>query len=91
MPTGTGAHPGGQLLGSGKRGRRRAGFCDDLLRGIHAAPGDLGEAQHRIVVCHEQVCHLLIELTEVILDQPQVFQRELQLGAVAGMQCLLFP
>jgi hypothetical protein len=29
----------------------------------------LGEAQHRIVVCHEQVCHLLIELTEVILDQ----------------------
>jgi hypothetical protein len=51
----------------------------------------LGEAQHRIVVCPEQVCHLLIELTDVILDQPQVFQRELQQAAVDGMQCLLFP
>jgi hypothetical protein len=44
----------------------------------------LGVAQHRIAVCHEQVCHLLIELTEVILDQPQVFQRELQQAAITG-------
>ena len=45
-------------------------------------PGDLVEAQHRIVVCHEQVCQLLIEFTEVILDQPQLFHRALQQAAV---------
>jgi hypothetical protein len=38
------------------------------------------------VVCREQVGHLLIELTELILDHPQLFQRELQQSAVNGMQ-----
>jgi hypothetical protein len=30
------------------------------------------------MVCREQVGHLLIELSEVILDDAQLFQRELQ-------------
>ena len=28
--------PGGELFGGGKGGRRRADFCDDLVRGIHS-------------------------------------------------------
>jgi hypothetical protein len=46
----------------------RADLRDDLLRGIDAESGDLGEALHRVVVGREQVGHLLIELAEVILD-----------------------
>jgi hypothetical protein len=39
---------------------RRTDFRDDLLRGIDAACGDLGEALHGVVVGHEQVGHLPI-------------------------------
>ena len=38
------------MLGRGKGGRRGADFRDDLLRGIDAESGDLGEALHRVVV-----------------------------------------
>jgi hypothetical protein len=60
------------------RGGGGADFRDDLLRGIDAESGDLGEALHRVVVGREQVDHLLIELAEVILDHAQFLQRELQ-------------
>ena len=39
------------------------------------------------MVSGEQVGHLLIELTEVILDHTQLFERELQQPAVDRMQC----
>jgi hypothetical protein len=64
----------------------RADLRDDLLCGIDAETGDLGEALHRVVVSREQVGHLLIELAEVILDHAQFFQRELQQPAVDEMQ-----
>jgi hypothetical protein len=38
------------------------------LRGIDTQARDLGEALHRVVVRRQQVGHLLIELSEVILD-----------------------
>jgi hypothetical protein len=41
-------------------------------------PGDLGEALHGIVMCREQIGHLLIELAEVILNHAEFFERELQ-------------
>jgi hypothetical protein len=37
------------------RSRRSHDLCDDLLRGIDAESGDLGEALHRVVVGREQV------------------------------------
>jgi hypothetical protein len=38
------------------------------MRGIDAEPWDLGEPLHRLVVFRQQVGHLPIELSEVILD-----------------------
>jgi hypothetical protein len=49
--------------------RKGCGGCadlrDDLLCGIDAESGDLGEPLHRVVVRREQVGHQLIELAEV--------------------------
>ena len=73
-------------MGEGNVAARRADFRDDLLRGIDAEAGDLGEALHRVVVGREQVGHLLIELAEVILDHAQFFERELQQPTVDRMQ-----
>jgi hypothetical protein len=66
--------------------RRRADLRDDLLRGIDPESGDLGEALHRVVMCREQIGHLLIELSEVVLDHAQFVQRELQQPAVDRTQ-----
>ena len=46
----------------------------------------LGEVLHGVVVCCEQVGHLLIELSEMILDHTQLFQDELQQPTVHRMQ-----
>ena len=48
---------------------------------------DFGAALHCVMVCRKQVGHLLIELSEVILDHAQLFQRELQQPTVDRMQC----
>jgi len=46
----------------------------------------LGEALHRVVMGCKQVGHLLIELTEVILDHVQLFKRERQQPSVDRLQ-----
>jgi len=50
------------------------------------SPRDLGEAVDRVVVDREQIGHLLLELSEVILDHAQLVQRELHQPAVDRMQ-----
>jgi hypothetical protein len=52
-----------------------AGFA--LLRRIDAEAGHFGQALHRVVVVREQLRHLVIELSEVVFDHAQFFQREL--------------
>jgi hypothetical protein len=75
------------VLGRGKGRCRGADFRDDLLRGIDPKARDFGEALHGVMVYRKQVGHLLIELSEVILDHAQLFQRELQQPTVDRMQC----
>ena len=48
--------------------------------------GDLGQALHRVVVRREQVGHLLIEPSVVVLDHAQLFERELQQPTIDRMQ-----
>ena len=63
-------------MGDGKRRRRGPDFRDDLLRGIHAQPGDLGQPLHRRLVRAEETRHLLVELHDVVVDHAQFIERE---------------
>jgi hypothetical protein len=62
------------VLGRGNGGCRGADFRDDRLRGIDPKARDFGEALHCVMMDRKQVGHLLIELSEVILDHGQLFR-----------------
>ena len=75
-----------ELSGRRERGRGDADFRDDLLRGLDAEPGDLGEALDGLVMRRQEVGHLLIEVAEMRLQQSEFFQRQREEPPIHGMQ-----
>ena len=64
-------------MGEGKVAAVGPDFRDDLLRGIHAQPGHLGQPLHRhLGGLTEQTRHLLIELADVVFDHAEFVERQ---------------
>ena len=80
------AHPRGEVFLGRKCRCRGAYFGDDLLRRIDSQTGHLRQPLHRVLMVVEQSRHLLVELTNLLFDQLQLFQRHLQEPAVNGVQ-----
>jgi hypothetical protein len=63
-------------------------FGDNLLCRIHAQAGNLSRALHGSLMLSEQSRHLLVKLTDVLLDelQPLVFWRCLGQNGLLGVK-----
>lgn len=49
--------------------------------------GPLGQAVHRIMMVSEELCHLLIEWADVVLDRAPFFKGQFQESPIHGMTC----
>ena len=61
-------------------------FGNDLLRGIHAQTGHLGESLHRILVRAEQRRHFLVELADLLFDQSQFLEHQGEESPIDGVE-----
>ena len=82
----TGADPGREVLGRWKGRGGGPDFRDDLLRGVDAQPGHLGQPLHPCLVVTEQPRHLLIQLAKVVVDDSQLLKRQGEQPPVDRMQ-----
>jgi hypothetical protein len=74
------------MFGGGERRRRHTDFRDDLLRGLDAKTRDLREALDGVMMRRQEVGHVLIELAQMRLQQPQFVQGKREEPPIHGMQ-----
>ena len=71
------SYPRGELFGGGEGSCFGTHFGDNLLRRIHSEPGDYRQPLDCILVPLEQTRDLLVQLTDLLLDELQVVKRHL--------------